>query len=138
MCRCLTVESVEESKAGLVNHRRRIHEESAAKKRFECEKCRQSFKKESELKNHGKVCGGAVASTVGRVMCVCGKEYSKSYFWKHRRECVMWQNQNQQPAAAAVHSGSRGGLRVVGPYSLGWPIHHGVLFYYVIAASHTN
>ena len=35
------------SKAGLVNHRRRMHE-SQAKKTFECERCKQVFKKISE------------------------------------------------------------------------------------------
>ena len=37
------------SKAGLVNHRRRMHEESASKKTFKCEKCMNEFKKESEF-----------------------------------------------------------------------------------------
>ena len=89
------------SKAGLVNHRRRTHEESAAKKSFECDKCKRSFKKVSELKNHDKVCGGAVASSSDRVMCVCRKEYSKNYFRRHRRDCAEWQRQQQPPAAAA-------------------------------------
>ena len=99
---CRVCGRVCKSKAGLVNHRRRMHEESAAKKTFECEACKMVFKKLSESKNHAKVCGGAVPSAAGRVMCICGSEYSKSYIARHRRACVGWQNRDQQPAATAA------------------------------------
>ena len=97
---CRVCGKVCKSKAGLVNHRRRMHEESVAKKKFECVKCRTVFNKASELKNHGKVCGGAVASSSVRVMCVCGKEYSKNYFRKHRGSCAAWQAQRQEEEPA--------------------------------------
>ena len=47
-----------------------MHEESRVKKKFGCEKCGRECKKTSELKNHGKVCGGAMASSSDRVKCV--------------------------------------------------------------------
>ena len=59
-------------KGGLVNHRRRTHEESADKRKFEYKKYEQVFKKESVRRIHAKVCGGAVASAAGRMKCVCG------------------------------------------------------------------
>ena len=46
-----------------------MHEESRVKKNFGCEKCGRECKK-TELKNHGKVCGGAMASSSDRVKCV--------------------------------------------------------------------
>ena len=93
---CRVCGKICKSKGGLVNHRRRMHEESDAKKLFKCEKCERDFKKKSDLENHAKVCGGAVASAVGRVKCVCGKEYAQSYFRKHRTKCAMW-NDAQVP-----------------------------------------
>ena len=85
------------SKAGLTNHRRRMHEESDEKKVFKCDKCERDFKKQSDLGNHVKVCGGAVASAVGRVKCVYGREYAQSYFRKHRNKCDAWKDAQQEP-----------------------------------------
>ena len=79
-----------EVEGGLVNHRRRIHEVSALKKTFKCVKCNQVFTRESDLINHTKICGGAVASDAGKRRCVCGKEYSKGYFRKHSSRCAEW------------------------------------------------
>ena len=87
-------------KGGLVNHRRRIHEVSSAKKTFECEKCQEVFKKELERKNYSKVCGGATASAKDRRKCICGKEYSKGYFRKHSQVCAVWLAQQQPPPPA--------------------------------------
>ena len=78
------------SKGGLVNHRRRMHEMSTMKRSFKCDKCELEVKSEASLKNHKKICGGAVASSAGRRKCVCGKEYSESYFRKHRKSCAAW------------------------------------------------
>ena len=75
------------SKGGLVIHRRRMHEVSGRRKEFKCEECEKCFKQEANLLNHKKVCGGAVASSKDKKKCRCGKEYSKSYFAKHRRTC---------------------------------------------------
>ena len=101
---CRVCGRVCKSKAGLVNHRRRMHEESKVKKKFVCEKCGKECKKASELKNHGKVCGGAVASSSDRVKCVCGSEYARTYFRKQRKTCAAWQGQQVEevarPAAA--------------------------------------
>ena len=92
----------EGGKIGLVNHRRRMHEESALKKTFECNECKQIFKKASERKNHQKICGGAEASAKDRRKCVCGVEYSKSYFRVHRQRCEIWKAQQQPIAGAPV------------------------------------
>ena len=104
---CRVCGMVCKSKGGLVNHRRRIHEESEAKKTFKCERCAREFKKESEKKNHARVCGGAMASEVGKVRCVCGGEYEKKSFPKHRRNCARWQEQ-QGAASAAPAPAARG------------------------------
>ena len=104
---CRVCGKVCKSKGGLVNHRRRMHEELTAKKTFECVKCEKVFKKESEIVNHEKVCGGAVASKKERVKCVCGKEYSKGYFRSHRLGCDQWQRHQQhqpQPQAEAMRA----------------------------------
>ena len=73
-----------------MNHQIRMHEKSLAKKVFVCEACDHEFGKELELKNHAKVCGGAVASAMGKVKCICGKEYAQSYFRRHRTKCATW------------------------------------------------
>ena len=62
---CRVCGQVCRSKSGLVNHRRRTHEESAAKKTFTCGKCGQVFKIASEKNHLARVCGGAVC--VGKV-----------------------------------------------------------------------
>ena len=90
------------SKGGLVNHRRRMHEVSNQKKLFRCKKCDLEVDKEASLRNHMKVCGGAKASVVGRKRCVCGKEYSESYFRRHRNSCAAWAaSQTEDPPAPA-------------------------------------
>ena len=94
---CRVCGRVCKSKGGLVNHRRCMHEESSAKKIFTCGECSKEFKKESSLLNHAKVCGGAVAAAVGKTRCVCGKEYAKSYFRKHRSKCDAWKDAHPEP-----------------------------------------
>ena len=49
---CRVCGKICKSKGGLVNHRRRMHEESMAKKMFRCEACENEFKKKSDLVNH--------------------------------------------------------------------------------------
>ena len=99
---CRTCGRVCKSKGGLVNHRRRMHEESTAKKLFKCDDCEREFKRESDRRNHAKVCGGATATEVGKVKCVCGKQYSKSYFRKHRNKCDAWKDAHQEEEGAAT------------------------------------
>ena len=77
------------SKAGLVIHRRRMHEVSGKKKEFVCEECEEVFRQEANLLNHKKVCEGAPARGAGRRKCVCGRDFAKSYFGKHRRTCAV-------------------------------------------------
>ena len=97
-----------------MNHQRWMHEESTAKRVFQCEKCERSFKKESEKKNHDKVCGGAVASEVGKVKCVCGGEFEKKYFPRHRQACASWQAQHREAATPATAVAARGPCPVCG------------------------
>ena len=66
------------SKAGVVIHRRRMHEVSKKKKLFKCEGCQEEFGQVANLWNHKKVCGGGASSSEKR-MCVCGREFAKSY-----------------------------------------------------------
>ena len=68
-------------------HRRRMHEVSVRKKEFKCEECGEVFGQEANLKNHRKVCSGEVASGKEKRKCACGKEYSKSYYPRHKRIC---------------------------------------------------
>ena len=91
------------SKGGLVNHRRRMHETSRLKKKFECVRCKEEFMSEANLLNHKKVCGGAVASAEGRKRCLCGKEYSAGYMRTHRKKCTAWiADQAASPPTAAA------------------------------------
>ena len=98
---CRVCGKVCKSKGGLVNHRRRIHEVSAAKKVFKCDACGLEVKKQSDLSNHAKVCGGAVASAKGKIKCLCGREYAKSYFARHRKNCDDWKNAHPEAGAPA-------------------------------------
>ena len=38
-----------------------------------------------------------MASMAGKVKCVCGKEYVRSYFRKHRGKCDVWKNSRPDP-----------------------------------------
>ena len=51
---CGVCQKVCRSKAGLSNHKRRMHEVSALKKEFVCGKCGKGFKQEENLSNHKK------------------------------------------------------------------------------------
>ena len=104
------------SKAGMVNHKRRMHEESDVKKKFECGECKGVFKKASDLKNHSKVCGGAVAEVAGNVRCICGLEMGKSSFKSHRKDCLTWQNAHPPEVAAAARAAPRGPCDVCGTW----------------------
>ena len=84
---CKECGKVCKSKGGLTTHRRRTHEESEKKKVFKWEVCEVEFKQEANLLNHKKVCGGAVGGDSGRSLCVCGKDFSKSYIARHRKTC---------------------------------------------------
>ena len=75
------------SKAGLVVHVKRMHEISSEKKNFICDKCKESFTSEGNLKNHKKNCSGMVARTSGMKKCPCGKEVTSSNFTRHQRSC---------------------------------------------------
>ena len=77
------------SKGGLVVHRRRVHEVSEKKKMFECHGCKSSFSQEANLWNHKKICGGGEASGSDRRMCVCGREFAKSYIARHKKKCLI-------------------------------------------------
>ena len=92
-----------------------MHEQSALKKSFECSKCKQIFKQESGMKNHAKICGGAVASDAGKRKCVCGREYSRGYFPKHSKTCAEWLAAQQvvaAPVARRAPTATGGATRV--------------------------
>ena len=90
---CEVCEKVCRSKAGLTIHRKRMHEESVLKKKFECE-CGASFKQEANLKNHRRKCQGMVeAPRVYRGVrgeCPdCGKTMSTTNIARHRKEACL-------------------------------------------------
>ena len=76
------------NKAGLTTHRRRMHEVSKQKVKFQCERCRATFAQEANLKNHRKTCSGHEASDPTMKKCGrCGKEIRKSNFSRHAKVC---------------------------------------------------
>ena len=76
------------SKAGLVNHRRRIHQISREKVTFKCDACNSIFNTKGNLVNHMGGCGGAVASREGLKRCnICQREVTRSNFARHSRAC---------------------------------------------------
>ena len=84
---CKVCRKVCKSKGGLTVHRRRMHEVSVRKKEFKCEDCEEVFGQAANMLNHRKVCSGVVASSKEKRKCAWGKEYSKTYFPRHRRVC---------------------------------------------------
>ena len=88
------------SKAGLTNHKRRMHEISKAKVIFKCADCDTEFRQEANLKNHQKSCSGVRASDPSMKKCNnCQREVRRENFSRHRRVCGG--GQDQPPAAAA-------------------------------------
>ena len=85
------------SKAGLVNHRKRIHLVSKEKVVFKCDDCNTTYKSKGSLVNHKKSCGGAVASREGFKKCNnCQREITSNNFKRHRRTCVGEEEQRIQ------------------------------------------
>lgn len=103
------------SKGGYVNHRRRMHEESALKKKFGCGKCGMVFKQDANLMNHEKICLASGEVEVGAIggnrrMCVCGKDFAKSYYARHKKRCQVEGEvveEEQQPRVARVYKSKR-------------------------------
>ena len=93
------------SKAGLINHVRRIHETAKEKKEFKCNICEQNFKSEGNLKNHKKSCIAPQATDPNKRRCACGKEISKTNFNRHVDKCNQGAAQDVQ---ARVHRPSHG------------------------------
>ena len=93
------------SKAGLINHVRRIHETTKDKKEFKCNICDQNFKSEGNLKNHKKSCIAPQATDPNKRRCACGKEISKANFKRHVDKCNQGAVQDVQ---ARVHRPSQG------------------------------
>ena len=76
------------SKAGLTNHRKRIHEISNQKVMFNCQRCGETFKSEANLKNHNKICTGIHAADPDLRQCdICQRQISKGNFARHYRKC---------------------------------------------------
>ena len=86
---CDVCAKVCKNKAGLVIHRKRMHETSSLKKLFKCGTCEKEFSQEANLKNHAKVCmGGGVENE--KVRCdACGKSYARRGFPRHRTACLL-------------------------------------------------
>ena len=85
---CDVCAKVCKSKAGLVIHRKRMHDASSMKKLFKCDTCAKEFKQEANLRNHAKVCLASVANE--KVQCdACGKSFTRRGFPRHRTACLL-------------------------------------------------
>ena len=100
ICEYEGCERVCKSKAGLVNHTRKMHQKPKDKVTFKCDSCNLVFDQKGNLVNHKKGCGGAVALREGYKKCnICGKEVLSGNFNRHRR---IHEDRDPQPRAAAV------------------------------------
>ena len=103
---CEVCEKVCVSKAGLVIHKKRMHEISKEKVTFKCNDCDETFSQEANLKNHSKFCSKMIPSVPGKKKCSnCLGEYSKSYFPKHVKKCMNVETTQTQEAAPTVYRG---------------------------------
>ena len=88
--------------AGLVIHRKRMHEISKQKVTFTCEVCTEIFKQEANLLNHKKSCTGLKATDPSKKKCdKCMREYSKKYFSTHYKKCSV-QPGSERPTVQAT------------------------------------
>ena len=89
------------SKAGLVNHRKTIHEVSSQKVTFKCNKCHQVFQRETNLLNHIKTCNGEKQeeNRDRRKCSSCKRFISSSNYARHRRNCGGGQQEERETVA---------------------------------------
>ena len=77
------------SKAGLISHRKRIHEKSSRKMKFTCNDCNQTFDTKGTLKNHRKCCTRIVNNNPNMRTCdTCNRQITKTGFRRHKRSCA--------------------------------------------------
>ena len=92
------------SKAGLTIHRRKKHEISSQKVKFNCQGCGSKFMQEANLKNHFKSCSNMRASNPNKKKCdQCGREIDKRNFARHRRVVCGVQMTGQVAPAATKY-----------------------------------
>ena len=97
------------SKAGLTTHIRRMHERSALKVTFPCDKCDRIFKQEGNLRNHEKICTGERASSNDVKKCnKCKKEITNANFRRHVNKCNRDLPDILNLQQARVHKPARG------------------------------
>ena len=75
------------SKAGLTNHRRKKHEVSKEKKKFNCDICTKDFSYMGALTNHQLSCEGVPSSQNMKMCGNCNREVTSSNFSRHRKDC---------------------------------------------------
>ena len=75
------------SKAGLVNHIKRMHEISSQKVTFKCNTCNKVFQYQSNLVNHSRICEGITVDPEKRKCLTCSKEYHYKNFARHKKKC---------------------------------------------------
>ena len=66
---CEVCGKVCKSKGGLTIHRKRMHEVSKMKKSFQCERCKEVFGQEANLRNHEKACSGVAGVVSNKRKC---------------------------------------------------------------------
>ena len=109
---CEVCGKVCKSKGGLTIHRKRMHEVSAMKKSFQCERCKEIFSQEANLRNHEKACSGAGGAVNHMRKCdICLRDIGKKSFARHRRACATTNGVEDTPRipgpSARVYKGRR-------------------------------
>ena len=75
------------SKAGLVNHIKRLHEVSSQKATFKCDSCEKIFQYQGNLVTHSKICEGSTVNPDNRKCITCNKEVHYKNFARHKKTC---------------------------------------------------
>ena len=75
------------SKAGLVNHQKRMHRAPNERVTFRCGRCGMEMETEVARVAHEKTCGGGGVDGRKRECELCGRWVSRPHYARHRRTC---------------------------------------------------
>ena len=99
------------SKAGLVNHIKRLHEVSSQKATFKCDSCEKIFQYQGNLVTHSKICEGSTVNPDNRKCITCNKEVHYKNFARHKKTCGVGREAAAEPR---VTLGARGPCSLCG------------------------